>query len=311
MYPVGKPLRSGTLAVSDLHTIAFSEYGAAKGRPAVYLHGGPGAGSSPQTAGFFNPEKYRIILFDQRGCGQSQPHAELRENDTWALVSDMDALREHLGISDWLVCGGSWGSALALAYAQRHPDRVRALVLRGIFALRRAELLWFYQEGASWIWPDLWEKFIAPIPIAERGDMIGAYYRRLTGADPDKQAECAAAWSAWEAATLSLRESPERVAEFSQPQFALAFARIESHYFVNAGFFEEDGQLIKNAGKLRGIPGEIIHGRYDTVTPVKNAWDLHQGWPGSELRIIPDAGHAADEPGIADAIRRATDFFAK
>ena len=310
-HPVSAPFAAGRLRVSALHEIAFRQHGNPEGAPAVYLHGGPGGGCSPRMAGFFHPEKWRVILPDQRGCGESAPAAELRENTTWDLVADLEKLRERLGVEKWLVCGGSWGSALALAYAQKHPERTTALVLRGIFTLRRAELLWFYQEGASWIFPDLWEEFIAPIPPAERGDLIGAYHRRLTGADEKMQLECAQAWSRWEAGTLSLRRDDSRLADFSRPEFALAFARIESHYFVNAGFFQRDGQLIAEAGKLADIPGFIAQGRYDAVTPMRTAWDLHRAWPSAKLRVIPDAGHAADEPGIAAAIAEALEDFAR
>ena len=310
LYPVGKPFNSGTLAVSELHSVYFAEYGNPEGAPAVYLHGGPGAGSNPQTAAFFNPEKYRVLLFDQRGCGKSAPHAELRENTTWTLAADIETLREHLGIEKWTVVGGSWGSALALAYAQKYPERCNAVVLRGIFTLRRSELLWFYQEGANWIFPDLWEEFAAPIPPAERGDMLGAYYRRLTGENAKTQIRCAKAWSRWEAAALSFAPSPERIAEFTGDKFALAFARIESHFFANAGFFDYDGQLIAEARKLSAIPGVIVQGRYDAVTPLKTAWDLHRNWPEARLEICPGAGHAADEPEIAAATRRALDGFA-
>ena len=310
LYPVGKPFRAGSLAVSDLHSAAFAEYGNPDGAPVVYLHGGPGGGSSPAQAAFFNPQKYRVLLFDQRGCGQSSPHAELRENTTWDLVADMEKLRAHLGIDKWLVCGGSWGSALALAYSQKHRARCLGLILRGIFTLRRAELLWFYQEGASWIFPELWEEFIAPIPPAERGDLLSAYHRRLTGDSESEMIQCAKAWSKWEAATLSLSPNEKRVGDFADAKFAKAFARIESHYFVNGGFFARDGQLISDARKLAGIPGVIIQGRYDIVTPAKTAFDLHRNWRGSHLEIVGDAGHAADEPGIAAAFRRAADSFA-
>lgn len=297
------------LPVSDLHTLAFAEYGNPQGAPAVYLHGGPGGGCTPDMTGFFNPQKYRIVLFDQRGCGKSTPHAELRHNTTWELTDDLEKLRQHLNLKQWLVCGGSWGSTLALAYAQQYPAAVCGLVLRGIFTLRRQELLWFYQEGANWLYPDLWEDFIAPIPAAERNDMMRAYYRRLTGADKAEQAACALAWSRWEAATLSFNPSPERVAQFSDPHFALSFARIECHYFINGGFFAKDGQLLAEAPKLAAIPGVIIQGRYDTVTPLKTAWELSRRWPQARLEIIGDAGHAASEPGIAAALRRALDEF--
>ena len=310
-HPVSEPFAAGRLRVSPTHEIAFRQHGNPDGRPAVYLHGGPGGGCHPRMAGFFHPDKWRVVLPDQRGCGQSAPNAELRENTTWDLVADLETLRQHLGVQKWLVCGGSWGSALALAYAQKHPQSVAALVLRGIFTLRRAELLWFYQEGANWIFPDLWEEFIAPIPPAERGDMIGAHHRRLAGTDEKIQMECARAWSRWEAGTLSLRRDDSRVADFSRPEFALAFARIESHYFVNAGFFRQDGQLIADAGRLAGIPGFIAQGRYDVVTPMRTAWDLHRAWPEAKLRVAPNAGHAADEPEISAALAQAIEDFSR
>ncbi|MDM5148171.1 prolyl aminopeptidase [Candidatus Persebacteraceae bacterium Df01] len=311
VYPAGKPFNVGTLPVSSLHTLAFSEYGNPKGKPAVYLHGGPGAGSSPSMAEFFNPQRYRIVLFDQRGCGHSTPHAELRENTTWDLVADIEILRHYLKIDKWLVCGGSWGSSLALAYAQTHPRAVSEIIVRGIFTLRRRELLWFYQEGANWLFPDLWEEFIAPIPPAERGDIISAYHRRLTGDDEKIKIVCARAWSRWEAATLSFSPNPTRVEDFSDTDFALAFARIESHYFVNAGFFSHDGQLLDNAYKLATIPGVIVQGRYDVITPAKTAWELSRRWSQAKLILVNDAGHAANEPGIATAITEATDNFCR
>ena len=310
-HPVSDPFAVGRLRVSALHEIAFRQHGNPEGIPAVYLHGGPGGGCTPRMAGFFHPDKWRVVLPDQRGCGESSPRAELRENTTWDLVADLEKLREHLGVEKWLVCGGSWGSALALAYAQKHPERTTALVLRGIFTLRRAELLWFYQEGANWIFPDLWEGFLAPIPPAERGDLISAYHRRLTGEDESAKMECAQAWTQWEGATLSLRPDSARLADFSRPEFALAFARIENHYFVNAGFFRRDGQLIADAGRLSGVPGFIAQGRYDIVTPMKTAWDLHRAWPEAKFSVIPDAGHAADEPGIAAAIAQAVEDFSR
>ena len=310
MYKPDTPFSSGRIQCGSLHEISYEEYGNPDGKPAVYLHGGPGAGSHPSMAQYFNPEKYRIVLFDQRGCGKSTPHAELRENTTWDLVADMERIRSHLNISKWLVCGGSWGSALALAYAQTHPEAVTEIVLRGIFTLRRSELLWFYQEGASWVFPDLWEGFLAPIPLAERGDLMSAYHRRLTGDDPEERLACAKAWSRWEGATLSLLSDPKREENFSDDAFATAFARIECHYFVNGGFFESDGQLIANAAKIRHIPSVIIQGRYDIVTPAKTAWELHRALPESSLKIVPDAGHSATEPGIAREIVAATDRFA-
>lgn len=309
-YPVAAPFDEGRLAVGDGHDIAYAQYGNPQGKPAVYLHGGPGAGSDSIAAGLFNPDIYRIILFDQRGCGKSTPHAALHANTTWDLVADMEKLRQHLNIERWLVCGGSWGSALALAYAETHPAPTVALVLRGIFTLRRAELLWFYQEGASWLYPDLWEHFTAPIPPAERGDMMSAYYRRLTGDDDGKRRHCAKAWSGWEAATLSLLRDKQREQQFTDDRFALAFARIECHYFVNAGFFREDGQLINDATRLADIPGVIIQGRYDVITPMKTAWDLHRNWRQAKLVVVDDAGHAMSEKGISAAIVAATDSFA-
>ena len=310
LHPPSAAFDSGRLAVSDLHSVAFFQHGNPKGQAAVYLHGGPGGGSNPEMARFFCPQSYRTILFDQRGCGQSSPHAELRENTTWELAADMEKLRRFLGIKKWLVCGGSWGSALALAYAQTYPDAVAGLLLRGVFTLRREELLWFYQNGANWLYPDLWPDFVAPIPPAERGDMMAAYYRRLTGDDEKTKLQCALAWSRWEAATLSVQPSARRLETFSDARFALAFARIECHYFFHRGFFESDGQLIANAPKLAGIPGKIVQGRHDAVTPAKTAWDLAQQWPGAQLEIIDGAGHAADEPGIAAALRQAADNFA-
>ena len=258
---------------------------------------------------FHDPEAYRIIVFDQRGCGRSTPYAELAENTTWDLVADIERIRTHLGIERWQVFGGSWGSTLALAYAETHTDRVSELILRGIFTLRRKELVWFYQEGASAILPDAWEAYLAPIPEAERGDMIGAYHRRLTGDDADVRLAAARAWSMWEGAALSLLPDPARVAAFGEPHYAIAFARIECHYFQNAGFLDSDDQLIANANRLRDIPGVIVHGRYDLCTPLFNAWDLHRTWPEADLRIVPDSGHAMSEPGIVHELVAATERF--
>ena len=309
-YPSLSPFNCGRLRVSELHEIYFEEYGNPKGKPAVYLHGGPGGGSNPSQAEFFHPQKYRAILFDQRGCGKSTPHAELRDNTTWDLVADMEQLRAHLGIDKWQICGGSWGSSLALAYAQTHPDRVSEIILRGIFTLRRAELKWFYQEGASWIYPDVWERFIAPIPPPERDDLIRAYHRRLTGDDKEEQLKCAQAWSSWEGATLSLMQDDKREGDFTRPEFALPFARIECHYFINGGFFSPEDQLIRNAEKIRHIPAVIVQGRYDVVTPMQTAWELHRAWPEAEFKIVQNAGHVVSEPGIAAEIIKATNRFA-
>lgn len=299
------------LRVSDLHEIYYEVSGAPDGKPVVVCHGGPGGGTTPSMRRYFNPARYRIILFDQRGCGKSRPHAELTDNTTWALIDDMEALRAHLGVETWQVFGGSWGSTLALAYAQSHPDKVSELVLRGIFTLRRAELEWFYQEGASWIFPDAWEDYLAPIPEAERGDMISAYYKRLTGDDEKEQIRAARAWSLWEGGTVSLMPSPERMQVFASDQFALAFARIECHYFQHGGFFERDDQILANMDRIRHIPGVIVQGRYDVVTPMKTAWELHKGWPEADFNLILDAGHAASEAGIVDALVKATDKYAR
>jgi proline iminopeptidase len=310
LFPEIEPFRMGRLAVSPLHEIYFEECGNPQGKPVLMVHGGPGGGSNPSMRRYHDPARYRIILFDQRGCGRSTPHACLEENTTWDLVADMERLREHLGIARWQLCGGSWGSTLALAYAQTHPARVTEMILRGIFTLRRAELEWFYQEGCSWLYPDAFADYLKPIPPAERGDMIAAYHRRLTGASRAAQLEAARAWSVWEGATLSLLADPERVRKFAADDYALAFARIECHYFINKGFFESDDQLIAGAVKIRHIPGVIVHGRYDVVTPLRSAWDLKQAWPEADLRIVPDAGHAMTEPGIIHEIIEAAERFA-
>ena len=309
-YPELQPYARGRIRVSDLHEIYFEECGNPLGKPAVVLHGGPGGGISPFLRRLHNPAHYRIILFDQRGCGQSTPHAELRENTTWHLVADMEMLRIHLEIDTWQVLGGSWGSTLALAYAQTHTQRVTELILRGIFTIRQREVKWFYQEGASALFPDAWESFVAPIPEAERHDFVSAYYKRLTGDDVHEQLACARAWSQWEGSTLALRPNPDVINNFGADKFALAFGRIESHYFVNKGFFATDDHLIAGAGRLRHIPGVIIQGRYDVVTPMETAWALHKAWPEAAFEIIPDAGHTATEPGITDALIRATNRFA-
>ncbi|MFA5899653.1 MAG: prolyl aminopeptidase [Hyphomicrobium sp.] len=306
LYPAVEPYRTGMLDVGDGHTIYFEECGNPDGQPALLVHGGPGGGSNPTMRRFHDPAHYRIILFDQRGCGRSSPNASLDANTTWHLVADMERLRETLGIDRWQLFGGSWGSTLALAYAETHPDRVESLVLRGIFLVRRAELLWFYQEGCSWIYPDAFAAYQSAIPPEERGDMIAAYHRRLTDPDPRLRVAAAKAWSIWEGSTLSVLQDPERIRQFGADAYALAFARIECHYFINGGFFARDDQLLADAGRLRDIPGTIIHGRYDVVTPMKNAWDLKQAWPTAELRIVADAGHAMSEPGIAHELVAAT-----
>ena len=310
LYPEIEPHDVGRLQVSGLHSIHYEVSGNPEGKPVVFMHGGPGGGTDPKQRRFFDPSAYRIVLFDQRGCGRSTPHAELRENTTWDLVGDIEKLRAHLGIERWQVFGGSWGSTLALAYAQTHPRRVSELVLRGIFLLRRAELLWFYQEGASALFPDAWEAFLAPIPAAERGDLMKAYHRRLTGDDPAVRLEAARAWSVWEASTSFLLQRPDFIANAAGDDFALAFARIEAHYFVHRGFLEREQQLLENVGRLRHIPSVIVQGRYDVVCPMASAWQLHRAWPEAELVIVPDAGHSAFEPGILEALIAATDRFA-
>ena len=308
-YPETQPHARGRLKVSGGHEIYYEECGNPAGKSAVVLHGGPGGGISPFLRQMHDPQRYRIVLFDQRGCGQSTPHAGLDDNTTWDLVADMEQLREHLGIASWQVVGGSWGSTLALAYAEAHAGRVTELILRGIFTLRKSEIDWFYQMGADRLFPDEWEAYVAVIPEPERHDMLSAYHRRLTGEDRAVQIVCARAWSRWEGSTLSLLPDPKRVEDFGGDRFAIAFARIECHYFFNRGFFERDGQLLADAGKLRNIPGAIIQGRYDVVTPMQTAWELHKAWPRAELVAVPDAGHTATEPGITDAIVRATDRF--
>jgi proline iminopeptidase len=311
LYPAIEPYRSGGLAVGGGHEIYFEECGNPDGLPVLMVHGGPGGGSNPAMRRYHDPRYYRIILFDQRGCGRSTPHASIEANTTWDLVADMESLREELGIERWQLLGGSWGSTLALAYAERHPARVQALILRGVFLMRRSELLWFYQEGCGWVFPEAFEAYRSLIPADERGDMIAAYHRRVTHRDPDIRLAAAKAWSVWEGSTLSLLPDPERVRNFAADAYALAFARIECHYFVNGGFFEVDGQLLRDAGRLRGIPGIIVHGRYDVVTPVKNAWDLKRAWPSADLRIVADAGHAMSEPGIVHELILATRKFAR
>lgn len=309
LYPEIEPHRSGRLRVSATHEIYWEESGNPRGKPVVFVHGGPGGGTNPKQRRFFDPEAYRVVLFDQRGCGKSTPHANLEDNTTWHLVADMEALREELGVDRWQVFGGSWGSTLALAYAQRHPERVSELVLRGIFMLRRRELLWFYQEGASALFPDAWQRYLAPIPEAERDDMMSAYYRRLTSEDPDERLAAARAWSVWEASTSFLLQRPAYIQHAAGDDFALAFARIECHYFVNRGFFEVDDQLLRDLERIRDVPGVIVQGRYDVVCPAASAWELAQAWPEAELEIVPDAGHSSYEPGIVDRLIRATDRF--
>ena len=309
LYPPIEPYRSGLLDTGDGHQVYWELCGNPEGKPAAFLHGGPGAGCSPAHRRLFDPARYNILLFDQRGCGRSKPHASLEANTTWDLVADMERLRELIGAEQWLLFGGSWGSTLALAYAETHPKRVSGLILRGIFTIRREEILWFYQEGASWLFPDFWEDYLAPIPEDERDDLLAAYQRRLTGSDRAEQLRAAKAWSLWEGRTIHLHPDPQAEGSHTRDDFATAFARIENHYFTHHGWLEE-GQLIRNAGKLSGIPGVIVQGRYDVCTPVRTAWELHKAWPEAELHIVPDSGHAFDEPGTLDRLIRATDQFA-
>jgi proline iminopeptidase len=313
-YPEIEPYDSGLLDVGDGQRLYWEASGNPEGKPVVFLHGGPGAGTNPSQRRLFDPERYRIVLFDQRGCGRSLPHAsdpdaDLTANTTWHLVADIERLREHLSIDRWQVLGGSWGSSLALAYAETHPERVTEIILRGIFTLRQIELDWFYEGGAAALFPDLWEGFLEPVPADERGHLIAAYSRLLNDPDPEVHRPAAVAWSRWESSTITLLPRPDVVATFTEQDYAVAFARIENHYFTHGGWWEE-GQLIRDAVKLRDIPGVIVQGRYDVCTPPMTAWDLHKAWPEADFHLIPDAGHAFDEPGILDAVIEATDRFA-
>jgi proline iminopeptidase len=308
-YDPIEPYDVGRLPVSPLHTLYYEQSGNPGGRPVVFLHGGPGGGTTPDYRRFFDPRAYRIVLFDQRGCGQSTPYGSLEENTTWDLVADIERLRAHLGIDGWVVFGGSWGSTLALAYAETHPAAVRALVLRGIFLCRREEIDWFYQEGANAVFPDFWEEYVGLIPEDERSDMMGAYYRRLTSGDEAVRLAAARAWSVWEGSTSKLYPDAELIADFGSPEKAVALARIECHYFMNRIFMDSEDQLVANVGKIRHIPAVIVQGRYDMVCPMMSAWELHRAWPEAELRVIPDAGHSALEPGITAALVEATDRF--
>jgi len=311
LYPEIEPYDSGYIRVSAVHELYYEQCGTPNGKPVVFLHGGPGAGLIPDYRRFFDPSAYRVILFEQRGAGRSRPHASLEDNTTWHLIQDIETIREQFGVDQWLVFGGSWGSTLALAYAEAHPQRVRGLVLRGIFLCRPAEIRWFYEDsqGASAIFPDKWEDYVQVIPESERGDMIRAYYRRLTSNDESVRMKAAREWSVWEGSALRLLPDQKLIDEFTEPDKAIALARIECHYFVNNCFFETDNYLLENVDRIRHIPTVIVHGRYDVVCPFMSAWDLHRAWPETELHVIPDAGHAATEPGIADALIRATDGF--
>lgn len=309
LYPEIKPYARHELAVEAPHVLYVDESGSPDGLPVVFIHGGPGAGCDALSRRFFDPHLYRIITFDQRGCGRSTPHASLENNTTWDLVADMELIRQHLNIDKWVLFGGSWGSTLSLAYAQSHPERVSALILRGIFLCRQQELEWFYQQGASRLFPDFWQDYVAPIPVEERDNLIQAFYKRLTGADQIAQMHAAKAWSTWEGRTATLRPNPQVIDRFTESHRALSIARIECHYFVNNAFFEPN-QLLNNMPSIAHLPGVIVHGRYDVICPLENAWELHKAWPNSELQIIRDAGHAASEVGITDALVRAADQIA-
>lgn len=308
-YPEIEPFNAGMLPVNSQHTLYYEEVGNPQGKPIVFVHGGPGGGIDSSMRRFFDPKVWRVILFDQRGCGKSTPFSELTDNTTWDSVSDMEKLRTHLKVKDWAVFGGSWGSTLALAYAIKHPSHVQSLILRGIFLLREKEIRWFYQEGASFIFPDAWAKYLAPIPQEERHDLLTAFYKRLTSPDAQVRSEAAKAWSVWEGSTSKLFTDPKFIERFAGDEFADAFARIECHYFVNKGFFEEDGWLLKNVAQIRHIPAWIVQGRYDVVCPATSAYELNQAWPESQLHIIADAGHSASEPGIRSKLIEATDYF--
>ncbi len=306
LFPDIEPYDSGRLQVDAVHSVYYEQCGNPQGKPAIFVHGGPGGGSSSVHRRFWDPAVYRIILFDQRGCGRSRPHAELRNNTTWDLVDDMERIREHLGVDRWQLFGGSWGSTLALAYAQQHPERVTEMVLRGIFLVRQREIQWYYQEGASRLFPEAWQQYLEPIPREERDDMVGAYYRRLTSSDRAERIQAARAWSMWEGSTSRLVPDAELIKRTGDEAFAEAFARIECHYFINGGFFQEDGQLLKNIDRIKHIPATIVQGRYDVVCPAESAHDLHQAWPNSNLVIAPQSGHSALEPEITTHLLAAT-----
>lgn len=310
LYPEIQPYKTGFLDTNDGHLVYWELCGNPQGKPVVFLHGGPGAGCNDNHRRLFNPEKYHIMLFDQRGCGRSLPYASLENNTTWHLVADMERLRQEVLRTDkMMVFGGSWGSTLALAYAQRHPQHVSELILRGIFTCRPQEIRWFYQEGASYIYPDYWEDYIRPIPEQERHDLLSAFHRRLTSEDKQEQLQAAQAWGLWEGRAITLLPDEETSQHFSADEFVVAFARIENHYFMNQGFFEEN-QLIRDVDKIRHIPTIIVQGRYDMCTPMQTAWELHKAFPEAQFQLIPDAGHAFNEPGILAALIKATDSFA-
>ena len=311
LYPEIEPYNQFDLKVSDLHTIHIEESGNINGKPVIFLHGGPGGGIETIYPQYFDPQKWRIIIFDQRGCGKSIPHAELRENTTWDLVADIEKIREHLEIEEWVIFGGSWGSTLSLSYAITHPDRCKALVLRGIFMIRKKEIDWFYQNGASNIYPDAWEHYLKPIPEDEHHGMVAAYYKRLTSNDDSVRIEAAKAWSIWEARTSKLFQSEKSLHAFEDAKVAEAFARIECHYFTNRGFFDTDEWLLENVNKIRHIPAVIVQGRYDVVCPMVSAWELHRAFPEADFEIIQDAGHSMTEEGIASKLVEYTDKFSE
>ena len=309
LYPPIEPYETGMLDVGDGHVLYWERCGTPGGKPAVFLHGGPGSGCSPKQRQQFDPKKYDVLLFDQRGCGRSTPFASLGDNTTWHLVQDIERLREMAGIDQWMVFGGSWGSTLSLAYAQTHPAHVTELVLRGIFLFRQHEVDWLYKYGASELYPEGWQDFVGLVQEGERGDVVEAYYRRLTSEDPATRLAAAKAWSTWEGLTVTLLPDAAMLEEFTEDQHAIAVARIECHYMRNLGWLDHD-QLLENAGKLKGIPGVIVQGRHDCCTPPSAAWALKQAWSEVELEIVPDGGHLFTEPGITDGLVRATDRFA-
>lgn len=309
LYPPIEPFETGYLETGDGHRIYYEQSGAPDGKPALFVHGGPGGGGDTKARRFFDPKAYRIVVFDQRGAGRSEPHATLESNTTWHLVADIERLRARLGIGQWLVFGGSWGSTLSLAYAEAHPEAVSELVLRGIFMLRESELDWFYRRGANALFPDYWEELVAPLTEAERDDVLGAYYRRLTCGDREIELEAAQRWSVWEGATSCLIPSEELKSHFGSPEFALPLARIEAHYFVNRGFFDYPEQLLDGVERIRSVPAVIVQGRYDLVCPVETAWALSRRWPEAALELVDAAGHSAYEPGITDRLVAATDRF--
>ena len=311
LYPKIEPYNQFDLKVSDLHTIHVEESGNINGKPVIFLHGGPGGGIEPVYRQYFDPEKWRIIVFDQRGCGQSTPHAELQENTTWDLIADIEKIRQHLEIDKWVVFGGSWGSTLSLSYAITHPDRCKSLVLRGIFMIRKKEINWFYQEGTSNIYPDAWEHYLRPIPEDEHHDLVTAYYKRLTSNNDSVRIEAAKAWSIWEASTSKLIQSDESIHAFEDAKVAEAFARIECHYFTNRGFFDTDEWLLENVDKIRHIPTVIVQGRYDVVCPMVSAWELHRAFPEADFEIVQDAGHSMTEAGIAAKLVEYTNKFSE